>query len=348
MNFSRRKLLTGGAAFGAMAAWPTMTTAALAGFTLRVVKRNIEVNGRAASVFGIQQPDGTAGLKLIHGMSFGMRLENQSDEETLVHWHGLAPPPEQDGVPGLSQSLLAPGAAYEYGFPLRRPGTFWMHSHYGLQEQQLLAAPLIVNDPIDFFTGLTDVVIMLHDFTFRDPQEIYAELTHGGMMMDHSAMGEGMDMGEGGMSGMDRGAMPMGMAHLNDVEFDAYLANDRTLDDPEIVAVEPNRGVRLRIINASASTNFWIDLGALKGVLLAVDGSDCLAADGSGTPAGRWFPLAMSQRIDIGLCITCRPAPIRSWRSAKATRRGLASSLATPRRRDRPRAERAPPNRRRR
>ena len=82
-------------------------------------------------------------------MPFGLRLENQSSEETLVHWHGLAPPPEQDGVPGLSQPLLAPGAAYDYGFPLRRPGTFWMHSHYGLQEQQLLAAPLIVNDSID-------------------------------------------------------------------------------------------------------------------------------------------------------------------------------------------------------
>ena len=331
MNLSRRKLLTGAVALAAMAALPPLTTAAPAGVTLRVIKRSIDVSGRAASVFGIRQPDGTAGLELIHGMPFGLRLENQSGEETLVHWHGLAPPPDQDGVPGLSQPLLAPGAAYDYGFPLRRPGTFWMHSHYRLQEQQLLAAPLIVNDPVDFFTGLTDVVIMLHDFTFRDPQEIYAELTGGGTMMDHSAVGQGMEMGEGGMAGMDHGAMPMpmGMAHLNDVEFDAYLANDRTLDDPEIVAVEPGRGVRLRIINASASTNFWIDLGALKGALLAVDGSDCLAVDGGGAPAGRWFPLAMSQRIDIALYRMPPGAhPILAQREGGTARTGIV--LVTP------------------
>jgi FtsP/CotA-like multicopper oxidase with cupredoxin domain len=287
------------------------------------------VNGRAVSVFGILQPDGTHGLTMRADERFRVHLENQASEATLVHWHGLAPPAAEDGVPGLSQPLLAPGASYEYGFPLRRPGTFWMHSHYGLQEQQLLAAPLIVNDPIDYFTGLTDVVVMLHDFTFRDPQEIYAQLTGGGMMMDHSAMGQGMDMGEGGMPGMDRGAMPMGMTHLNDVEFDAYLANDRTLDDPEIVSVEPDHGVRLRIINASASTNFWIDLGALEGALLAVDGSDCLAADGSGAPAGRRFPLAMSQRIDIGLYHLGPGAyPILAQREGDTAQTGII--LATP------------------
>ncbi len=326
MKFTRRNFLAAGAALAAASAIPPPSRAAEP-TVLRVVKRRVDVNGRAASVFGIQQPDGTPGLKLVHGMAFGLRLENQCGEETLVHWHGLAPPPDQDGVPGLSQPLLAPGAAYEYGFPLRRPGTFWMHSHHGLQEQRLLAAPLIFNDSAGLFSGLTDVVIMLHDFAFRDPQEIYAELTGGGMMMDHSAMGQGMDMG--GMAGMDHGTMPMGMAHLNDVEFDAYLANDRTLDDPEIVPVEPGHGVRLRIINASASTNFWIDLGALEGALLAVDGSDCLAADGSGAPAGRWFPLAMSQRIDIALHRLPPGAhPILAQREGDTARTGIV--LATP------------------
>jgi FtsP/CotA-like multicopper oxidase with cupredoxin domain len=329
MNLSRRKLLTGGAALGAVAALPPFASGALAGTTLRVVKRSIEVNGRAASIFGIQQPDGTHGIVTESNTPFRVRLENQCGEETLVHWHGLAPPSEMDGVPGLSQPLLPPGAAYDYEFPLRRPGTFWMHSHHGLQEQQLLAAPLIVNDSADLSSGLTDVVIMLHDFTFRDPQEIYAELTGGGMMMDHSAMGQGMEMGEGGMAGMDHGAMPMGMAHLNDVEFDAYLANDSTLDDPEIVRVDQGQGVRLRIINAAASTNFWIHLGALKGALRAIDGSDCLAADGSGALAGRRFPLAMSQRIDIVLeHLPAGAHPILAQREGDTARTGII--LATP------------------
>jgi len=334
-RFSRRRFLAGSAALAAAAALPCLSRAAPAPTVLRVVKRSLEVNGRAASVFGIVQPDGAHGVATLTGMPFFVRLENQAGEETLVHWHGLTPPSDQDGVPGLSQPLLAPGAAYEYNFPLQRAGTFWMHSHHGLQEQGLLAAPLIVNDPIDFFTGLRDVVILLHDFTFRDPQEIFAELTGGMAMMDHSTMGQSqkMPMGESGdMAGMDHSALDQGtmgnIGHLNDVELDAYLANDRTLDDPEIVAVEPHRGVRLRIINGSASTNFWIDLGALDGVLLAADGSDCRAA-GAAAQLARRFPLAMSQRVDIALYRLPPGAhPILAQREGDTARTGII--LATP------------------
>jgi len=325
MNLSRRKLLAGSAALATAAALPSLSSAATAPepVKLRVVKRSIDVNGRAASVFGIQQPDGTPGLVTDDNRPFRVRLENKSNEDTLVHWHGLAPPPAQDGVPGLSQPLLNPGGAYDYEFPLRRPGTFWMHSHHSLQEQSMLAAPLIVNPALAFDSGPQDVVIMLHDFTFRDPQQIYAGLTGGGMMMDHSAVGQGMDMGEGGMASMDHSAMPVGMAHLNDVEFDAYLANDRTLQDPEVVAVEPRRGAQLRIINGSASTNFWIDLGVLEGRLLAVDGSACHAASTDGLRR-RFFPLAMSQRIDILLQPLPPGAyPILAQREGDTARTGI-------------------------
>ena len=152
----------------------------------------------------------------------------------------------------------------------------------------------------------------MHDFTFRDPLDIYAGLTGGGMMMDHSTMGQGqgMPMGEGGVPSMDHGAMGQGMTgmgHLNDVEFDAYLANDRTLDDPEVVAVESGGNVRLRIINGAASTNFWIDLGALEGELVAVDGSYCRGVGGRPQP-----PAADS----LGHVPACghQAGPPRAWR----------------------------------
>jgi FtsP/CotA-like multicopper oxidase with cupredoxin domain len=149
-------------------------------------------------------------------------------------------------------------------------------------------------------------------------------------MMGHGTAGQGA--GEGAMAGMDamgNGTMAMGMGHLNDVEFDAYLANDRTLDDPEVVTVEPGGNVRLRIINGAASTNFWIDLGALEGDLLAVDGSHCDGADGSGTLRGRLFPLAMSQRVDIALTRLAPGAyPILARREGDAAQTGII--LATP------------------
>jgi len=86
-------------------------------------------------------------------------------------------------------------------------------------------------------------------------------------------------------------------ARLNDVVFDAYLANDRTLDDPETVAVEEGGQIRLRVINAAAASNMWIDLGELAGELIAVDGHAVYPVKGS------LFPLAIAQRADIRLKI---------------------------------------------
>jgi FtsP/CotA-like multicopper oxidase with cupredoxin domain len=107
------------------------------------------------------------------------------------------------------------------------------------------------------------------------------------------------------MSGMDHGkmAMPEG-AMVNDVAFDAYLANDRTLDDPEIVRIETGGRVRLRIINGAAASNMWIDLGALAGELIAVDGNAVEPV------TGKLFPLAIAQRADIRIAL---PREAGAW-----------------------------------
>ena len=110
---------------------------------LQVGTRQLEVNGRAATVFEIRQPGGVHGLFTEAGRDFAVRLSNDLAEPTLVHWHGLTPPWRQDGVPDIAQDALAPGEAYDYHFVNNRAGTHWMHSHVGLQEQELLAAPLI-------------------------------------------------------------------------------------------------------------------------------------------------------------------------------------------------------------
>ena len=157
---------------------------------------------------------------------------------------------------------------------------------------------------------------MLHDFTFRDPEEILAGLAKGmshgaGHDMNH-AMGH--DMGTMPENAMAGGAKPM--ADLNDVAYDAYLANDRTLEDPEIVTVERAGRVRLRIINAAASTNFLIDLGRLEGTLIAVDGRPI-------GPDSRWLsPNAPTSAWPF----RTRQRPGRSWRCAKVTAHGPASS----------------------
>jgi FtsP/CotA-like multicopper oxidase with cupredoxin domain len=284
--FLRKEFIAGAGALLAAATFPRGRAQAAAPTILRAEKRVIEVDGRSAHVFGLHQPNGTSGLVTDVGTPFRVRLENASGEATLVHWHGLTPPYRQDGVPYVSAPPVADGASAEYDFPLTFGGTYWMHSHQGFQEQRLMVAPLIIRDAADRGVDEQDVVVLLHDFSFRAPQEIFAQLRR-----KHAAMPE-MAMSGMQMPGM---SMPMHAAgpDLNDVVFDAFLANERTLRDPEIVRVEPGGRVRLRLINGASSTNFVVDLGGLRGELIAVDGHPVVPVHGSR------FPLAMAQRADV-------------------------------------------------
>ena len=77
------------------------------------------------------------------------------------------------------------------------------------------------------------------------------------------------------------------------MRYDAYLANDRTLDDPETVKVEKGGRVRLRIINGGTATAFFISTPGLTSTAIAVDGTPCLPAQASS------YPLAQGQRVDL-------------------------------------------------
>jgi FtsP/CotA-like multicopper oxidase with cupredoxin domain len=290
---------------------------------LKLQRRTIEVKGKAASVYGIRQPDGTDGLTTAVGKTFRVRVENGIEAPSLIHWHGLTPPWQQDGVPGISGPPIAPGGSADYDFPLRFGGTFWMHSHQGLQEQLLMAAPLIIRDERDL-ADQQEIVLMLADFSFTPPEQIFEELKKGGSMA-MGGTGASGSSSMGGMAGMGSSSsttgsttmaasstmaaasntaasgsgMSMGGAapDLNDVKYDAFLANDRTLADPEVVKVEPGGKVLLRIINSSSMSNYHIDLGQLDGQLSAVDGFPVAPV------TGRRFPIAVAQRLEIRLAI---------------------------------------------
>ena len=143
--------------------------------------RTIEVNRKSASVFGIRQPDGTFEIRTEVGTPFRVRVENEIDQPSLIHWHGLAPPWRQDGVPGISAPPIPPGGSADYDFPLSFGGTFYMHSHQGLQEQSLMVAPLTIHDKRDR-PDQQEVVVMLNDFSFTPPEQIFQNLSKSGSM----------------------------------------------------------------------------------------------------------------------------------------------------------------------
>ncbi len=256
---------------------------------LQLQRRSIQVNGKSASVFDIRQPDGTFGMTTEVGKPFRVRVENKIDEPSLLHWHGMTPPWQQDGVPGVSGPPIPPGGTADYDFPLRFGGTFWMHSHQGLQEQLLMAAPLIIHDQRDQ-SDQQEVVVMLADFSFTPPQQIFEQLQKPKPMANMAA-----PSGATAATGPD----------LNDVKYDAFLANDRTLADPEVVKVEAGGRVLLRIINSSSMSAYHIDVGQLKGELVAVDGFAIAPV------TGRIFPIAVAQRLDIRVTIPREAAVIQ-------------------------------------
>lgn len=291
--------------------------------SLGIVSRTIEVNGRAASVFGLLQADGTHGLRLQAGSEFDVLLTNEIGEPTIVHWHGLTPPWDLDGVADNPLPLIEANEVRHYAFPVGAGGTHWMHAHT-LQEQNLLAAPLIVRTAADLERDEQEVVILLHDFSFTSAEELLEQLKDGGghaMPMDHSAMGS-RAMAQMPMDGMQ--GMPMAMMDLNDIDYDAYLANDRTLEDPEVVQVERGGRVRLRVINGATATGFTIDTGSVEAAVIAVDGKDVEPI------SGRTFPISMGQRLDIRLSLPPGGGayPILALREGEPERTGVI--LATP------------------
>jgi FtsP/CotA-like multicopper oxidase with cupredoxin domain len=246
--------------------------------------RTLEINGKSATLMGLKQSNGEQGLSFVVNQPFDVLLENKLPVPTAIHWHGLHPPNNQDGVPGLTQPVIQPNSSTKYNFPVLPAGTHWMHSHQGLQEAFLLSAPLIVHDPSDK-ADEQEIILFLGDFSFTPPQEIFAKLRKPSAPM--------MAM-QGGMAGGKSAHAPaMAKPDANDVNYDAYLTNDRTLADPEVVRVEKNGRVRLRIINGSSGTNFFVSLGVLKGELIATDGMAVHPVSGSR------FPLAVAQRIDV-------------------------------------------------
>jgi FtsP/CotA-like multicopper oxidase with cupredoxin domain len=333
---TRRQILAFGAAMaGTIPFLPMSQTAAApeprdAKLRLTAGTRTLAINGKPARVFGLIGPNGKPGITLSPSERFDVDLVNEADTSTIVHWHGQLPPWTQDGFPWPQTPPISAGDTHSYDYaPI--PGTFWMHSHQGMQEQSLMTAPLIVHSAEDMRADRQEVVLMLHDFSFLTPDELLAGLTkpNGSQRaMPKSGMGNtNMNMGERSMGAMNIGAMNMGSGtamDLNDIDYDAFLANDRTLADPEIVRTEAGGRVRLRMINGASSTQFWIDLGALSGTVIAADGHPVRPVRDTR------FPLAVAQRLDVLIDLPGNGTyPIFAQVEGKRARTGIV--LAAPR-----------------
>lgn len=329
---TRRRILASAAAVAGTIPFPPITRAVAtpkpraANLRLTAESRILSVNGKPAQVFGLVGPNGKAGLALFPGERFRVDLVNRAGTATIIHWHGQLPPWKQDGFPWPQTPPIPSGDSHAYDYaPIA--GTYWMHSHHGMQEQSLMSAPLIVHSPEDLRADRQEVVLMLNDLSFRTPEELLAGLIKSGVgpsTTAKSAMGSNMKMSSGMgtvSTSLAMSAMSMGSSmkmDLNDIEYDAFLANDRTLAAPEVVRTELGGRVLLRLINGACSTEFWIDLGRLTGTVIAVDGHAVRPVRGTR------LPLAIAQRLDVVVDLPGKGAyPILAQVEGKRSRTGI-------------------------
>ncbi|MBT2557978.1 multicopper oxidase domain-containing protein [Hymenobacter sp. ISL-91] len=203
-------------------------------------------------------------------------VKNEMDVETSVHWHGLLVPNFYDGVPYLNTPPIQPGQTLKYEFPLKQAGTYWYHSHTMLQEQSGVYGSIVIEPKQERLTYDKDLVLVLSDWTNQKPKNVLRFLKRGtewynirkgtatplNRVIACGALGAQLNFWKQRMEGFD----------IADVYYDAFLVNGQPVQHyPEF---KPGERVRLRIINGSASTQFWMTFGGEDPLLVAADGQD--------------------------------------------------------------------------
>lgn len=222
-------------------------------------------------------------LRWREGDTVTLRVRNRLTADTSIHWHGILLPANMDGVPGLSFHGIEPGGVYVYQFKVRQHGTYWYHSHSGLQEQAGVYGPLVIEakEPEPFQYD-RDYVVMLSDWTDEDPASLMKTLkkqsdyynfhkrTVGDFINDVSEKGWGATVADRTMWAQ----MNMNPTDIADVSGATYtfLLNGQAPDDNFTWLFRPGEKLRLRLINGSAMTYFDVRIPGLKMTVVAADG----------------------------------------------------------------------------
>ncbi len=202
-------------------------------------------------------------IRLRKGQTLRSTVTNALPRPTTAHWHGLAVPNAMDGVPVLTQAPIEPGEAFTYEFEVPDAGTYYFHSHEGLQLDRGMYGPLIIEDPDDGADYDDELVVVLDD---------WIDGTGDGITPD-TVMA---NLRKNGMKPMEPDAPPVGPATPlgsdgGDVTYPYFLINGRTTNDPQTVNYPAGQRVRLRVINAGADTAFRV---AVPGAELDVTHTD--------------------------------------------------------------------------
>ncbi|HEX2814409.1 MAG TPA: copper resistance system multicopper oxidase [Sphingopyxis sp.] len=294
MQIDRRRFVNGalgGGAAAAMAAWfPAWAQSGSTGITapvptvsgnditLRIARQTMRIDGKLSRAIGINGTVPAPLVRLTEGQTAKLTVVNDLDEDSSIHWHGLILPFQMDGVPGVSFPGIKPRSTFVYEFPVVQSGTYWYHSHSGLQEQLGHYGPIVIDpagaDPIGYDR---EHVVVLSDHSQISPEAIFRKLkvNPGHFNMQRQTLsgllaGKDQSLAER----IDWGKMRMDPTDVADVNGSTYtfLVNGHGPRDNWTALFNPGERVRLRIINASAMTIFNVRIPGLRMTVVQADG----------------------------------------------------------------------------
>ncbi|TDJ76145.1 copper resistance system multicopper oxidase [Pseudomonas putida] len=252
-------------------------------FDLFIDQLPVNITGAAGTAMAVNGGLPGPTLRWREGDTVTLRVHNRLRQDTSIHWHGILLPANMDGVPGLSFHGIAPDGLYEYRFQVRQSGTYWYHSHSGLQEQLGVYGALVIDAKVtEPFSYERDYVVLLSDWTDEDPARVMAKLkkqsdyynqhkrTLFDFVEDVSDKGWAATLADRKMWA-EMNMSPTDLADVSGATY-TYLMNGQAPDGNWTGLFTPGEKVRLRLINASAMTYFDVRIPGLKMTVVAADG----------------------------------------------------------------------------
>lgn len=241
---------------------------------------HLEIDGRMGHAVAMNGTVPAPLIRLKQGRNVRIAVTNRLDEDTSIHWHGVLTPFQMDGVPGVTFPGIRPGETFVYEFPVIQSGTYWYHSHSGLQEPMGHYGPMIIDpaepDPVQYDR---EHVVMLSDFSFLHPHQVLMKMKQQSGVFNHQRQTVA-----GLLKGRDQtlaeraqwAKMSMDPTDISDVTGAAltFLTNGHGPDDNWTGLFAPGERVRLRFINAAAQTVFNVRIPGLRLTMVAADGQN--------------------------------------------------------------------------
>ncbi|WP_018622774.1 multicopper oxidase domain-containing protein [Spirosoma luteum] len=243
-------------------------------YTLTIRKEMVNKTGKSVPGITVNGTSPGPTIQFTEGEYAVIHVKNEMDVETSVHWHGLLVPNFYDGVPYLNIPPIEPGKTQKYEFPLNQSGTYWYHAHTMLQEQSGLFGSIVIEPKEKTLTYDKEQVLIFSDWTDQKPENVMRNLKRGNEWYNirkgtSTPLNRVIRRGAFGAQ-LNFWKQRMESAGIADVYYSAFIVNgQKTQDYPDY---KPGERVRLRIINGSASSQFWLTFGGEDPLLVAADG----------------------------------------------------------------------------